>query len=98
MFSFLSFCLVLFFLFLVSGVSHASVFIYMYVSSYYVIIVLCFSSLNFSVILVTLLDLIVQLCSWYIFCTVDVGGLSLGVVGYSVGFFVCLILCLHLPS
>ena len=43
--------------------------------------------MNFSVILVTLPDLIVQLCSWYIFCTVDVGGLSLGVVGYSVGFF-----------
>ena len=27
----------------------------------------------------TLPDLIVQLCSWYIFCTIDVGGLSLGV-------------------
>ena len=37
---FLSFCLVLFFLFLVGGVSHVNVFIYMYVSSYYVISVL----------------------------------------------------------
>ena len=40
--------------------------------------------MNFSVILVTLPD-IMQLCSWYIFCTVD--GLSLAVVGYSAGFF-----------
>ena len=35
----------------------------------------------------TLPDLIVQPCSWYIFCTVDVGGLSLAVVEYSAGFF-----------
>ena len=38
MFCFLSFCLVLFYLFLVGGVSHASVFIYMYVSSYVIIV------------------------------------------------------------
>ena len=47
MFCFLSFCLVLFFLFLVGGVSHASVFIYMYVSSYYVITVLRLLVLEF---------------------------------------------------
>ena len=35
----------------------------------------------------TLPDLVVQLCSRYIFCTIDVGGLSLGMVRYSVGFF-----------
>ena len=35
----------------------------------------------------TLLDFIVQLCSWYIFCTVDVCGLSFGVVGILLGFF-----------
>ena len=47
MFSFLSFCLVLFFLYLVGGVSHISMFIYMYVSSYYVIIVLHLLVLEF---------------------------------------------------
>ena len=47
MFCFLSFCLVLFFLFLVGGISHVSMFIYMYVSSYYVIIILHLLVLEF---------------------------------------------------
>ena len=39
----------------------------------------------------TLPDLVVQLCSWYIFCTVDIGGLSLGVAGILENFFVFLL-------